>query len=313
MDSASLQAGIGLQVRSKGDIWRITQRFLLVVIGTLIAALSYVLFQVPFDLAAGGITGLNIIINHFMGWPLGVLYFVTSLPLLLLGYYYLGGWRFLTFTLTSVIVFSIATDVLHYALPLVLDTFPVTDDVLLSSIYAAIIGGIGNGLIFRAGGSRGGTSVIGRIIQEKTGIPLSQVYLLTDGGIVMLAGLLFGWEVALHAMLILFLNGIASDFVMEGPSTVRTATIVTNHPTLITTALMHGLHRGSSYWQATGAYTGEPRALVFCTIYRSQVHELKQLIALSDPQAFVVIGNAHQALGSSFIPLATQRNNAPRV
>ncbi len=110
----------------------------------------------------------------------------------------------------------------------------------------------------------GGTGIIGRVIQMHTGMPLSQVYLWTDGTIVLVAGLVFGWETALYAMLTLFLGGLATDYVLEGPSAVRTATIITEneHREEMAAALIDGLGRGVSHWEITGGYTGQPRTML---------------------------------------------------
>lgn len=118
--------------------------------------------------------------------------------------------------------------------------------------------------------------------------------------IILLSGFVFSWETALHAMLVVFLSGMASDFVLEGPSTVRSVTIVTNEPDALTSALMQGLNRGVSSWHITGGYTGETRAMLMCTVFRPQVNELKRIVAMTDPNAFVVVGTAHQAMGGGF-------------
>lgn len=273
------------------------------VIGAVIAALGYAIFQVPFNLAAGGVSGIGIIINHFTGWPVGTMFLIMNIPLMFLGFYYLGRWKFVGYTLVAVIAFSVASDAFIYWLPKVMEEYPVTDDMLLSAIYAGIIFGIGSGIIFRMDGTIGGTNVTGRIIQIKTGLPLSQAYIYTDGAIILVAGVIFGWESALHAMLTLFFAGLATDFVIEGPSVIRTATIVTDRPEDVTKALIYGLKRGASEWSVTGSYTKKNHSMVFCTIYRSQVNELKQLIGTVDENAFVVIGKGHQALGLGFMRL----------
>ena len=103
-------------------------------------------------------------------------------------------------------------------------------------------------------------------------MPLSQVYLYTDGLIVLTAGAIFGWEVALYALLTLFIGGIASDYTLEGPSSVRTVTIITNRAAELSQALMTGLGRGLSQWEITGSYTGETHMMLSCTIYRTQVN-----------------------------------------
>jgi uncharacterized membrane-anchored protein YitT (DUF2179 family) len=269
-------------------------------IGTLLAALSYSLFQVPYDIAAGGVGGIAIIINNFTSWPIGVMILVLNLPLWVVGYYYLGRWRFLGRTIISVVVFSVAIDFFNVYLPTILDVFPITDNILLSAIYGGIVGGIGGGLVYRGGGTMGGTSITGRIIQMKTGIPLSQVYFYTDGIIVLTAGLVFGWEVALYALLTLFLNGLASDYTLEGPSTIRTVTIITDLPDEVARALIDTLDQGVSRWEITGGYTGQPHTMLMCTVHRPQVNNIKNLVAQTDSHAFVIVGNAHQALGTGF-------------
>ena len=276
---------------------------LLTVVGVGLSAIGYAVFLVPFNVSAGGIGGIGIMINHFTGISVGLLYGVLNIPLLILGYHQLGGWRFLLRTLVAVAVFSASTDLLLFYVPFYVQQFPITDDVLLSTIYGAIVGGIGGGLIYRAGSTAGGMGILSRAIQLRTGLPLSQVYLYTDGLIVLAMGLVFSWEIALYAMLALFLNGLASDYVLEGPSSVRTVTIITDQPDQMAQALMNDLERGISRWEITGGYTGRTRHMLLCTVYRQQVAELKRIVAKIDDQAFVVIGEAHQALGEGFMPL----------
>ncbi len=273
------------------------------VVGTLLAASGYSLFQVPHNIAAGGVGGISIIINYFTGWPVGTMYLVMNIPLLMLGFFYLGRWSFVIRTTLAVVIFSSSINYFTTYLPLVLEKYPLTEDVLLSAIYGGIVGGIGGGLVYRAGATMGGTAIIGRIVQQKTGTPLSQIYVFTDGAIVLAAGVIFGWELALYAMLTLFLSGIAADYTLEGPSNVRTATIITNRPEELGKALMDGLGRGLSEWVIRGSFTGQERTMFTCTIYRPQVNQLKQIIARIDPDAFVTIGVAHQALGSGFMRL----------
>jgi uncharacterized membrane-anchored protein YitT (DUF2179 family) len=110
--------------------------------------------------------------------------------------------------------------------------------MLLASIYAGVLFGVGMGAIYRAGGTIGGTSVPARILYEWLGFPLSQSYLFTDGAIIFIAGLIFNWGVALLAILTLVLSGTVSDMVLEGVSQVRTATIVTQKPDEVRLAII---------------------------------------------------------------------------
>jgi uncharacterized membrane-anchored protein YitT (DUF2179 family) len=131
---------------------------------------------------------------------------------------------------------------------------------------------------------------------------------MVDGSIILIAVFTFGWEIALHAALLVLISGMASDFALEGPSVVRTASIVTDRPQELASVLMARLQRGVSIWEVTGGYTGRKRAMVFCTVNRAQIHELRQVVAEATPEAFMVIGDAHQALGIGFRPLRGKRS-----
>jgi uncharacterized membrane-anchored protein YitT (DUF2179 family) len=277
------------------------QRIFLLFVGAGLAAFGYAVFQVPHNLAAGGLGGISIIINHFTGWPVGLLYLVMNLPLLAVGFGGLGRWRFVSRTLLAATLFSLFTDLFGFLMPFILKPFPLSDDLLLNTVYGGIMGGVGGGLIYRAGSTMGGTGIIGRLIQQKTGRPLSQVYLYTDGIILFLMGLFLGWQVALYGLLMLFINGLASDYTLEGPSTTRVAMIITDHPQEMTRALMETLGRGVSYWPVTGGYTGQTRTMITCTIYRPQLNDLKRLLAEVDPDAFMTVGVSHQAIGKGFM------------
>lgn len=281
-------------------VWREIQIFFLVLIGTVIEAFAFSVFQAPYNLAAGGVSGIGLIVNHFTGFSVPAFYFLVNIPLLVFGFFYLGRWRFLFNTIVAVIFFSATIEVFDRTLPSYLESFPLTDNILLSAIYAGLVGGIGGGLVYAAGATMGGTAIIGRVIQVRTGIPLSQIYLFVDGTIIIAAAFVFGWEIALYAMLTLLLAGLATDYTLEGPSRARTAIIITNKPVELTAALQTELGRGLTYWDATGGYTGEKRTAIMCSIYRPQVNDLKRIVNQVDPTAFVSIGMTQQVLGSGF-------------
>ncbi len=277
-----------------------------IAVGAIISAFGYSMFMVPFNLAAGGIAGLGVIISHFSGLSPGALYMLMNLPLLVLGYIQLGRFRFLFSCLLSVVAFSIAADIFSAFMPRNMHTFPITQDLLLNSIYGGLFFGLGVGIVLRYGGNFGGTVIPAQILHNKTGYPLSQAFFYLDGGIILLAGAVFGWELAMLGMLSLFVGGMAADFVLEGVSQVRTITIVSQAPTTLKHAILSELGRGISYWEVTGGYSDRNYTMLFCTITRSQVQDLKAIVADNDPDAFLVVGVAQQAVGS----FSFKRHNA---
>ncbi len=297
---STLRRSLKRPALSRRSVWHALQTTVYMLVGTALAALGYALFQVPNSIVSGGLSGIAIMINHFTEWPVGLMYWVMNVPMLVLGFFQLGRWRFVVSTLIAATVFSALIDIFGGILPQMLVQFPLSHDVLLTSVYAGIIGGIGAGLVYRAGSTFGGTAIVGRVIQQRTGLPLSQVYAVTDGAIILTAGLIFGWEIAMYGFLVLFISGLAADYTLEGPSSTRTVTIITNKPEEMSAALIAETQRGVSFWEVTGGYTGMKRYMVMCTIYRPQVNTVKRVAARIEPEAFVTIGVSHQALGQGF-------------
>lgn len=284
--------------------WQATaKRFLLMFIGTFLAALGYVMFQLPLHISAGGLSGIALIINSYIDFPIGMIFWFLNIPMIVLGYFYLERWTFVGRTLIGVTLMSIFIDVLNYWLPRFVNPYPLTDDLMLATVFAGVIGGIGGGIIFRSGGTSGGTSVMARVIQKYSGMPLSQVYFITDGLIIALMGVVFGWENALAGLVMLFIYGLAADYALEGASNTRTLTIITQKPKIISQAVINHLQKGTSYWEITGGFTGETRYMVMTTIYRSQLTDALDLISEVDPHSFVTVGVSHHALGVGFMPL----------
>jgi uncharacterized membrane-anchored protein YitT (DUF2179 family) len=270
-----------------------------ILVGALLQALAMRLFLVPARLASGGISGLSQIINFYTGLPIGVMVLLGNIPLFLLGWRYLGGPRFALRTAFAVLSFSILVDVLTPFLP----ENGLTDDIVLNTLYGAVVSGIGFGLVYRGRGTSGGSDILGRILNHKRGIPISQSYLITDALIIFLAGLSFSWENALYSLVMLYVSGITAEAITQGSNVVRTALIVTSYPEEVKSKILHGLGRGVTEISGKGGYTGTERPVLYCVITRSEVTQLKTLVSEVDPNAFMVIGQAHEALGEGFHPL----------
>lgn len=275
--------------------------YTLITIGVVLQALSMVLFYIPGNLAAGGVSGIAQLIGNFTGWPVGTLYIVLNVPLLALGWRYLGGRRFLTRTIFAVLGYSIAMDLLTVVLP----SSGLTSDSILNALYGGVIGGVGVGLVLRGQGTTGGTDILVRLLNIWRGIPYSQTYITTDAVVVLTAGLAFGWELALYAVVALYVGGIAAEFAAEGVRTTRTVLIITTNPQPVAQRVLDELQRGVTMWQGTGVYSGQERQILLCAVSRAEVNPIKAIVHEADPQAFVIIGEAYEAFGEGFKPLRT--------
>ena len=280
--------------------WASARDYLFIALGALLQALAIRLFLVPAGLVNGGISGLSQIINHFTGLPIGLMILIGNLPLFLIGWRFLGGRRFAMRTAFAVVSISLFTDLLVFILP----ENGLTEDLVLNTLYGGVASGIGYGLVYRGQGTSGGSDILARILNNWKGISISQSYLLTDSLIMFLGGLVYSWENALYAIVMLYISGVAAEVALEGSNVVRTALIITSEPEAVTRQILENMERGVTVLSGKGAYTGSERLVLYCVITRSEVAQLKALVNDIDPRAFIVIGQAHEALGEGFRPLA---------
>lgn len=276
----------------RADVLRLVSDFGLLTVGAVLLIYAFRTFMLPYGIAGGGVGGLSLVINRVIGVSPGVAMLILNIPALLLGYRMLGGMRFLVRTAYVVVLYNLGVDTIGHVFP-----SGLSDDLLLMALFGGVVSGIGAGLIFRAAGTAAGTGVISRIVQLRTGLPVSQIYLVLDGSIIALQGLTFGWEAALYSVVLLFVNGLALDYVLEGPSVVRTLTVVTDQPDVVAGVVFDTMRVGVTEWQATGMYTDEQRHILFCTVSRAEAPRLVEAIQCADPESFTVIGHAHQRRG----------------
>ncbi len=287
--------------------WPNLKDYLMIALASLIQAASLWIFFVPANLASGGVSGIAQLINHFTDWPIGLMVLIGNVPLFLLGWRFLGGRRFAMRTAAAILTYSLLTDLLmkipafvHYSDILIND---LKGDIFLNSLYGAIISGVGFGLVYRARGTSGGSDILARILNKWRGVSMTQSYLMVDTAVILSAGFIFGWKAALYAMITLYVSGLVSETVLEGGGTVRTAMIITNRPEDVSARVIENLERGVTYLEGRGAYTGNSRPVLYCVVSRSEVSTLKTIVHEIDPDAFMVIGVAHEALGEGFMPL----------
>jgi uncharacterized membrane-anchored protein YitT (DUF2179 family) len=279
-----------------GDIGlrlKVLLAYLSITIGSLVTALGLVLFLVPHRIAAGGVSGLATIIFYKYHFPVGVTMLVLNVPLFLVTTRLIGA-HFGMRTLYGAVTLSIFIELLT---PWV--TAP-TQDPLLASVYGGILVGTGLGLVFRAQGTTGGTDLVAQLLNHYFKITMGQALLISDGVVIMLAGLTFNIELALYALISLFVNTRVIDVVQEGVGYAKAALVISDHSEQIVQTILAQLNRGATFLKGRGVYTGEDREVILCVVTRAEVGRLKALVSEIDPAAFVIVANIHEVLGEGF-------------
>ena len=281
-------------------LWDKIGWIVMTVVGSAIFGASYGLFLGPANLNAGGISGLAAVIVELLNkdgsipfLTVGTLTVLINLPLFAVGGLRIGK-RFFFGSLLGMTLSSWVMDnlVVHIAM-----------DPLLAAIYGGCLAGFGVGIVFLAGTSTGGADIVVRLVKLKAkNMNLGQIAISFDVIVITLTGLVFGnVEHALYTGISIFLVGKLMDLVVYGFDNSKVAIIISDHHEEIAQAVSEQLERGATYLYGQGSYTGTERKVVLVALYPKQVAELKELVVEIDPNAFVILQDAHQVLGDGFI------------
>ncbi len=264
-----------------------------ILVGAAILGIAINMFLIPHQLAAGGISGLAVILFHTLNIPVGLTIIVANLPLFIASYFLLGP-RIVVQSVLGTVFLSLSIELTAPFLN------AATQDLLLSAVYGGVIMGVGLGLVFRSRGSTGGTALLSLILNKVTGFSTGQGLLAGDLLIIGLAIIAFGSERAMYAALALFISSWVIDAVQEGLGHSKAAIIITSRGEAINAKVMQELSRGVTRLEGYGGYTGENRDVILCVVSRPQVSSLKMIVHTVDPKAFVIIGNASEVHGEGF-------------
>jgi len=279
---------------SPRDMRRTLLDYAQITVGALVIALAYDLFFVANDVVAGGISGLGVIAHHVLGWPVGVVTLALNVPLFIAGLRWGGGIATGVRSIYGVVVLALGLDLLA---PLVT---PVTSNPLLYVAYGGLLDGLGVGLVLRAGGTTGGTDIIGRVMRHLTGAPIGRTVFIANALVIGLAASVFGLEKALYGVLVAAASAWTVDAVLSGGRRGRMALIISTRWHEIRDMVMAKLGRGATIVPAMGGYTEASRPLMLVVISRSEEVTLRRLVQGIDPAAFVIVANTADVWGEGF-------------
>ncbi|AOZ93263.1 YitT family protein [Paenibacillus crassostreae] len=265
---------------------------LCIVIGSFIIAVGFNLFFLPNGIASGGVSGLSVLAEVWLGWEPAFTQWAFNIPLFGLGFIILGRNYGIRSLLGSVILPLFVWMSKDWPIP--------TANPLLGSIYGGIFVGLGIGLVFRGRGSTGGLTILAQVIQKISGLSFSLCVVLMDATVIILAAFVLSMEQALYALVGLYVTGKVIDVVELGFNYTKVAYIISDYTEEITKAILLDLDRGLTKLNAQGGFTGDDRTVLMVVVGQSEVTRLKTLVQTVDRDAFVIITNAHEVLGEGF-------------
>ena len=278
-----------------GNQWKDYKWVLATIFGSAVFALGFSLFLQPNDLNAGGISGLAMIFVELTGiGSVGMLSILINLPLFILGGLKIGR-KFFFGSLMGMILSSVLID--FFALI----AFPVVEP-LMGALYGSVLCGFGLGIVFVSGTSTGGSDILIRLLMLKyRNVPIGQISLCFDALVVTLTGLVFhDVTKALYTGIVVFLCSQVIDAVVYRFDYSKVALIISPAYEKIAYEIGVKLDRGATFLHGEGSYSHTPTKVVLAAVKKQQVTELKELVTAIDPNAFIIVQEAHQVLGDGF-------------
>ncbi len=265
------------------------------VIGCVLFGLGFNLFLRPNGLNAGGITGLSMALEHLLGFgSVGTITAVINLPLFAFAGLKIGK-RFFWGSLVGMILAAVFID------SFAVISAPATEP-LIGALYGGVLCGFGLGIVFSTGASTGGSDIIVRLLKRKwRNVPIGTINIIFDMCVAVFTGIVFrDISRTLYSGVAIFVVGQVIDIVVYRFDYSRVALIITQHCDAVANAIAAKLDRGATFLHGEGSFSHRQTKVVLTAVKRSQVAELKQLVVETDPDAFIILQEAHQVLGDGF-------------
>lgn len=265
-----------------------------ILLGAFIISLAIQLVLVPVHMLTGGVSGISIILNFLTGVDIWIWYMVLNIPIFIGGYKFVSK-RFALYSLIGMLALSFFLGICkNWQVDLGLN------NLLLAAVLGGVVNGVGVGITLRSKGSTGGLDIIAVIISHFYGYNFGNIFFYVN--LIILAVFVFtsNIELALFSAISIFISGTVVDKVQLGANARKSALIISCQCETIATEIMGNLHRGCTYLEGRGAYTGECREVILVIVSRIQLPRLKEVVFHIDPNAFIIINEASEVVGRGF-------------
>lgn len=271
----------------------------MILLGGSIMGFGLAFFLVPTQITAGGVSGIATVLHYLFNLPVGFMVLVINIPIFILGFVNFNA-KFLLSSVFGTMALSLSTQIFE------LDFFnallPISNDMLLCSVFGGVIYGLGLGLTMRYGGTTGGTDILSLVFKKWfPSMSIGQLFIAIDGVIIIFAGIAFkSLETILYSIVMLFVSSHVLDTILDGVDFAKIIYIISEKNTDISKGIANELKRGSTVLSGYSFYSRKSRGVLMCVMRKHQVPRLKNLVTSIDPNAFVVVSDAKEVIGRGF-------------
>ena len=276
------------QIANKNKI----SRAILMFVSLLLSAILYNLFLLPLNLVTGGTPGIATITYYLYDINPSIMLFLLSFACFVISLLYLGIKR-----TTGTLLASFVYPILVYITQPVGSLISENPDKLLLVIFAGVLSGIANGLMYKTGYSNGGFPIISRILYEKKNISIAKSSLVINVTIVLLGSIFFGTTNALYAIIFLYINNIVLDRVLLGISNNKAFYIITNKEEIIKNYIIKELEHDVTIFDVKGGFLEQKRKVLMTVIPTKEYYKVTEGIKEIDPDVFFTATDSYQVEG----------------
>lgn len=274
----------------------VLKEYSIITLGIILVAFAIEYFYAPNNIAAGGVTGIAIILNAvFPNLSIGVVTLVLNVILFVVAFMFIDG----KFGIKTIYA-SLGLSLIIWGIEKFLNPFAITNDLMIATIFGALISAVGMALVFNENASTGGTDILAKILNVFFHLDIGKSLLAVDFLITLASIFVFGVNVALYSMLSIILLGIIVDRLIEGFNVCKSVFIISKNSYEISKYIIDTLERGCTFLSGVGAYTGKDINVLYAVISRNEFIKLKKFIKETDPEAFITVGEVHEVLGEGF-------------
>ncbi|WP_196000917.1 YitT family protein [Clostridium sp. 1001271B_151109_B4] len=271
------------------------KEYLLTTIGVALTAIALEYFFFPCDIAAGGVSGIGLVVNKVLGLDTSIVVLVLNILLFILAFTILGK----SFGAKSIYA-TVMLSVFMWIIEKILKPGVLTENMFLASVFGSILLGMGAAIVFHQGASTGGTSIIAAIISKFTPIGIGISVLLTDSFVCLLAISVFGVDKGLFGFFSVILIGLIIDKFIDGFNTCKQVFIITSKEKEIVNHIIKNIDRGCTVLNGNGGYTGSDVKIIYTVLNSNQFIALKKYVKEIDPAAFLTVNDSTEVLGEGF-------------
>ncbi|WP_204121636.1 YitT family protein [Levilactobacillus sp. 244-2] len=268
---------------------------LMIGIGCAMFAFGLVFFNIANHLADGGISGITLILRALFHIDPAYSTILINVPLIVIGWRFLGR-QSLVYTIYGTLMLSLFLWIWQ-RVPLVID---LHGDLLLSALGAGLVGGLGSGLLYRYGGTTGGTDIVARIFERFRGVPMGRTLLYLDVVVLLISLVYIDIQHMAYTLIYSYVFSRIVNFTLEGAYAARGVIIVSTKHQEITNDIMEQMERGVSLINAEGGYSHQGRKMIYVVVAPGELYQVRQIISRHDSRAFVSVVNVNEALGEGF-------------